>query len=115
MKTFTKHYIGKGKKVNDLDIIKVSFNMEAIAALTHEYKGETYLSFEVAKMKSSDQFENTHTVYVNVLEKEIAASQANEPIIEPGFLPKPKKTAAEKKAEKAWLEANRIPSDEIPF
>jgi hypothetical protein len=112
MKTFTKHYIGKGKKVNDLDIIKVSFNMEAIAALTHEYKGETYLSFEVAKMKSSDQFENTHTVYVNVLEKETVAAPAST-VSEPTA----KKKSSHKKQD--FTRENSVygpvPADEIPF
>ena len=82
MKTYKKIYIGKGKKVANLDIIKISFNIADIMELTHEYKGENYLSFEVAKMIKPDQFENEYTVYVNKLEEAPVpeeASQVGEP------------------------------------
>ncbi len=106
MKTYTKIYIGKGKKVANLDIIKVSFNLAAITELTHEFKGEQYLSFEVAKMKEPDQFENTHTVYVNKLVEEEASTVA-EPTTPSKKSLKTKKTASP--APKP------DPTDEIPF
>ena len=105
MKTYTKIYIGKGKKVANLDIIKVSFNLAAITELSHEFKGEQYLSFEVAKMKEPDQFENTHTVYVNKLVEE--ASTVAEPSTPSKKSLKTKKTASP--APKP------DPTDEIPF
>ena len=108
MKTYTKIYIGKGKKVANLDIIKVSFNLAAIAELTHEFKGEQYLSFEVAKMKDPDQFDNTHTVYVNKLVAETAeTSKVSEP-------PTPKKTSHKQKVTEPAI-AEPDPLSEIPF
>ena len=104
MKTFTKHYIGKGKKVNDLDIIKVSFNMEAIATLTHEYKGETYLSFEVAKMKTADQFGREFTVYVSRKEE-----VADEPETEKETKPETKMKRPAKKVKESIDEVADLP------
>ena len=101
-----ENLLRKGKKVANLDIIKVSFNLAAITELTHEFKGEQYLSFEVAKMKEPDQFENTHTVYVNKLVEEEASTVA-----EP--------TTPSKKSLKTKKAANPAPkpdpTDEIPF
>ena len=106
MKTYTKIYIGKGKKVANLDIIKISFNLAAITELTHEFKGEQFLSFEVAKMREPDQFDNTHTVYVNKLVEQEESTVA-EPPVPSKKSPKPKKTATPA--------VKPDPSDEIPF
>jgi hypothetical protein len=78
MKTYEKTYIGKGKQIKDMQIIRISLKIEDILEHAHEYKGEQYLTFEVAKLQSEDRFENTHTVYVNKMVEE-GASQVNEP------------------------------------
>jgi hypothetical protein len=78
MKTYEKAYIGKGKQIKDMQIIRISLKIEDILSHAHEYKGEQYLTFEVAKLQSEDRYENTHTVYVNKMVEE-TASQMKEP------------------------------------
>lgn len=65
MKTFEKHYIGKGTKLENLDIVKVVIPVEFIEEAIFENKkdGKKYLSFEVAKLKEADKFGRTHTCY----------------------------------------------------
>ena len=67
MKTFEKNYIAKGKQVKDLQIIRISLKIDDILEHAHEYKGEQFLTFEVAKLQKPDKFDNDYTVYVNKL------------------------------------------------
>lgn len=100
MTTFEKHYIGKGTQVNDLDIVKVVIPMDQILKATFEKDGITYVSFEVAKMKSPDKFNRTHTCYYQTKEQsEPAKDQKSE---------KQKKTD-KKKSKKQPAE------DDLPF
>ena len=79
MTTFEKHYIGKGTQVNDLDIVKVVIPMDQILKATFVKDGITYVSFEVAKMKSPDKFNRTHTCYYQTKEQsEPAKDQKSE-------------------------------------
>ena len=75
MKKFVKNYIGKGKKVEGLEIIKVNLKISDIVKFAHKYNDEDYISLEVAKLQSSDNFGHDYTVYVNRLEEE----QVSEP------------------------------------
>lgn len=63
---FSKKYIGKGKQVENMDIVEVSLNMAELQNHSFEYEGETYVKFNVAKLKEADQYGKTHTVYVSV-------------------------------------------------
>ena len=63
MKTFEKIYIGKGKKVGDMNIVKVTLKLDDLLALAYEYEGTQYVSFEIAQMINPDTFGRTHTVY----------------------------------------------------
>lgn len=63
MTTFEKHYIGKGKQVEGLDIVKITLPVEGLEAAVFEKEGVKYLSFEVAKLKNPDQYGRTHTCY----------------------------------------------------
>ena len=63
---FSKKYPGKGKQVENLDIVEVSLNMAELQNHTFEYEGETFVKFNIAKMKEPDQYGKTHTVYVSV-------------------------------------------------
>lgn len=65
---FLKKYIGKGKQVENMDIVEVSLNMAELQNYTFEYEGETFVKFNVAKLKEPDQYGKTHTVYVSVKE-----------------------------------------------
>jgi len=67
---FSKKYIGKGKQVENMDIVEVSLNMAELQKYTFEYEGETYIKFNVAKLKEPDHYGKTHTVYVSVKESE---------------------------------------------
>jgi hypothetical protein len=63
---FSKKYLGKGKQVENLDIVEVSLNMAELQNHTFEFEGETFVKFNIAKMKEPDQYGKTHMVYVSV-------------------------------------------------
>jgi len=70
MKNFVKHYIGKGRQVADLQIVKITCKLEDLQKFSYEYDdGVRYVSFEVAKMKTADNFGRDYTAYVSVLEE----------------------------------------------
>ena len=100
MKNFVKNYIGKGKKIEGLEIIKINFKIEDLVKFSHKYKDEDYISLEIAKLKSPDQFGHDYTAYVNRLEE----SEFNEPV-KPAETPK-KKRGTSKKVTKAVLTGN---------
>jgi hypothetical protein len=97
MKKFVKNYIGKGTKVEGLEIIKVSIKISDILKFAHKYNDEDYISLEVAKLQTPDNFGHDYTVYVNRLEEE----QVSEPA------PAPKKQT--KKSKAAKLETSEVP------
>lgn len=73
MKAYKKHYLGNGQEVvtgngKVLDIVKVVLSVEEIMNYVHTYKGEEYVSFEVARMKSPNDYGDTHTVYHTTFE-----------------------------------------------
>jgi hypothetical protein len=69
MKSFKKNYIGKGTQVENMEIVKVTLKVAEIEKFKHEFEGEEYISFEVAKMQQPDKFGRTHTAYVSTREK----------------------------------------------
>jgi len=69
-KGFTKTYIGKGTQVPEMDIVRVSVKLTEALKAAHFYNGELYLTFEVAKLKETDQFGKTHTCYFSKKEQE---------------------------------------------
>lgn len=70
MKNFVKHYIGKGRQVADLQIVKITCRLEDLQKFSYEYDdGVRYVSFEIAKMKTADNFGRDYTAYVSVLEE----------------------------------------------
>jgi len=97
MKKFVKNYIGKGKKVEGLEIIKLNLKIADLVKFAHKYNDEDYISLEVAKLQKPDNFGHDYTVYVNRLEEE----QATEPA------PAPKKQI--KKSKAAKLETSEVP------
>lgn len=80
MKSFVKNYIGKAKKVQNLDIVQVSINLEKADEFIFEYEGKHYLKFEVAKRLQDDQFGNTHAVYVSKLTETTPPKKVGVPI-----------------------------------
>lgn len=101
MKKFVKNYIGKAKKVEGLEIIKINLKIADLVKFAHKYNDEDYISLEVAKLHNPDNFGHDYTVYVNRLEEE----KVNEPT--PG--PAPKKQSKKSKASK-----QAVPAD-LPF
>jgi phage protein D len=97
MKKFVKNYIGKAKKVEGLEIIKINLKIADLVKFAHKYNDEDYISLEVAKLQSPDNFGHDYTVYVNRLEEE----QVTEPT------PVPKKQT--KKSKAAKLETSEVP------
>jgi hypothetical protein len=69
MAQFEKTYIGKGSRVKDLDIVRVSISREKLEEILNdhmvEYESEEYFVFEVAALKEADQYGKTHTVYIS--------------------------------------------------
>ena len=99
MKKFVKNYIGKAKKVEGLEIIKLNLKIADLVKFAHKYNEEDYISLEVAKLQTPDNFGHDYTVYVNRLEEE----QVKEPA------PAPKKQTKKTKASK-----QEVPAD-LPF
>ena len=111
MKTFVKKYIAKGKRIGEMQIVKISCKISDILEHAHEYKGEEYITFEVAKLQNPDSFGNEYTVYVNKLvetEKTVEKSQVNESkTAKPGKGSKKPVKSSKKQAEPK--------NDEFPF
>jgi hypothetical protein len=68
MKSYKKNYIGKGTQNENLEIVKVTVKVVEALKFKHEFNGEEYLTFEVARLREPDKFDRTHTVYVSTLE-----------------------------------------------
>ena len=101
MKKFVKNYIGKAKKVEGLEIIKINLKIADLVKFAHKYNDEDYISLEVAKLQTPDNFGHDYTVYVNRLEEE--------QVKEPAPVPAPKKQTKKSKASK-----QEVPAD-LPF
>lgn len=69
MTQFEKIYVGKGSKIKDLDIVRVSISRENLEEILNdhmvEYEGKEYFIFEVAALQEADQYGKTHTAYVS--------------------------------------------------
>ena len=68
-KKYSKAYIGKGNKIENMDIVRVTLKMEEVLKHKHEFEGSEYITFEVAKMKQTDRYNRSHTCYVSVPEE----------------------------------------------
>ena len=80
MKKFVKNYIGKAKKVEGLEIIKLNLKIKNLVKFAHKYNDEDYISLEVAKLKNPDNFGHDYTVYVNRLEEDQVSESAPAPV-----------------------------------
>ena len=98
MKTFVKNYIGKGKQVAGLQIVKITCKLEDLQKFAYEYDGIEYVTFEVAKMKTPDNFGRDYTVYVSQKE------EAEEPQT---------KRKDKKASRKPIKKHDKVPADEV--
>lgn len=69
MKSYKKNYIGKGTQVPDMSIVKVTVKVPELLKHVHEFEGEQYCTFEVAKLQEPDKFGRDHTVYCTTMEE----------------------------------------------
>ncbi len=68
--TFKKNYIGKGTIVPNMSIVKATVKVSELLKFVHEYEGEQYCTFEVAKLQNPDKFGRDHTVYCTTPEED---------------------------------------------
>jgi hypothetical protein len=69
MKT-TKNYIARGRQNGKFDIVSFTVALDLLQEIAHDYKGKTYVSFEIAKLRTPDENGKTHTLYQYIKEKE---------------------------------------------
>lgn len=70
MSNLDKAFIGTGKQVKNLDIVRVSLRMSDLLNYVETYKGEEYINFELAKRKSPDKYGRSHAAYVRFKSEE---------------------------------------------
>ena len=71
MKKFEKIYVGKGRNPQpEMEITRITVKMSELQSLIYEYNDNQYVTLEVRKMKSADNYGNTHTVYGSRLVEE---------------------------------------------
>ena len=109
MKKYTKSYIGKGTAVAGMEIVKVTLKVEELLKLTHEFQGVEYLTFELAKMQSTDDYGRTHTAYVSVREN------AEETEATPDKKAEKAAKKAAKKSSKKEEPVLETADDDLPF
>ena len=73
---YEKQYIGKGKQVDNYDIIRVVLPVEGLDQAVFEKNGARFLSFEIARLQKPDKFGRTHTCYFSVKKQETPAKPA---------------------------------------
>ena len=93
--SFEKVSIGKGRRVPNMQIAKVTIPLEKLMEIACEKEGVKYCTFEVSKLKEADAYGRVYTVYYSKL-----VADAQEPT------PK-KKGSRKKKTQKK--------EEEIPF
>ncbi len=67
---FSRKYIGKGKQVENRNIVEVSLNMAEFQNHSFEYEGETYVKFNVVKPKEIVHYGVYHDIDVDWLLKQ---------------------------------------------
>ena len=103
---FEKNYIGKGTETGSFGIIKVTLKMEEVAKHVYTKEGKEYLTFEISKLLKADDYQRTHTAYVqtrveaDVPQKPVTAEEA------------PAKTYTKKASKKVLTP---VPEDNLPF
>lgn len=69
MAQFEKIYIGKGSKIKDLDIVRLSIPRDTLEEILNdhmvEYDGKEYFIFEVVSLRETDRYGKTHVAYIS--------------------------------------------------
>ena len=69
MKKYQKKYLGKGIKVENMDIVRITLKMEDVMLNKYNYEGRDFITFELAQLQQPDKFGRTHTAYVSTQEE----------------------------------------------
>ena len=68
--SFTKKYLGNGRQVENLDIVRVSIPKEKLQEMINSglttFEGKEFLIFEVARKKEADEYGHTHHAYLSI-------------------------------------------------
>ncbi len=80
MEKFKKIYLGKGRQVTNLRIVKATVKLEDLKAIAYEYEGVDYVSFEIAKMLNQDQYGRTHSIYYRKKVKLVSETETDNQI-----------------------------------
>jgi len=75
MDAYVKNFIGKGKKLKDLEIVRVTINLDDIERFIYQYGSSQFLTFELAKMKNPDKYNRDYTAYVSTREETTDANK----------------------------------------
>jgi len=110
MKAYKKNYIGKGTAHERLEIVKVTLNVEELLKFAHEYEGNEYITFEVARMRKPDDYGRTHTAYVSKLEEVEETAETETPKAK---TPKKRRNAKTDKTGK--IIPDMVPAGDLPF
>jgi hypothetical protein len=107
MKKFEKKYIGKGKKVEGLNIVKITCKLTDLVKFAYKYNEVDYISVEIAKLQTPDQFGHEYTAWVSSLVE-------SAPEMTPKEAKKPKKNP---KSSKPVTEPKTVKevSKDLPF
>ena len=77
-----KNYIARGRQIGKLDIVSFTVSLDALTEIAHEYKGKKYVSFEIARLRNTDQNGKTHTMYQFIKDAQPEVSKVEEPMAE---------------------------------
>jgi hypothetical protein len=67
--SYSREFIGKGKKIANHDMVQVTICVDQIEEHIREYEGKKYVTFMVASMKAKDKFGRTHSAFISEREK----------------------------------------------
>jgi len=72
----TKTYVGKGKKHESFDLTNISIEKTQVEQFWKSHKnGKSYLNLTVGGLRQTDQFGNTHSVWVDDYKPKVSANE----------------------------------------
>jgi|WetSurMetagenome_2_1015567.scaffolds.fasta_scaffold367511_2 hypothetical protein len=107
MKKFEKNYVGKGNKVEGLNIVKITCKLSDLVKFAYKYNEVDYVSIEIAKLQTPDQFGHEYTAWVSSLVE-------SAPKMAPKEAEKPKKNRKSSKLATDTKTVEEVSKD-LPF
>ncbi len=103
MKKLQKVFVGKGRKPNNFEIIRITLHWDLLEQLVYEMEGEKMITLEVSQMKEADMYDRTHTVYGNIkvdVEETTQEVEVEKPQEKVGKTPAAKKPKAKNRSNR---------------